>query len=65
MASHDFVTSNAQEMDAAVMNNHIKLFVNNFSLNLGSDGRKAIKELFRISHEIGITPEVPDNIFLT
>jgi 1,4-dihydroxy-6-naphthoate synthase len=65
MASRDFVTSNAQEMDATVMNNHIKLFVNNFSLNLGSDGRKALKELFRISHETGITPEVPDNIFLT
>jgi 1,4-dihydroxy-6-naphthoate synthase len=65
LASHDFVASNAREMDPAVMNNHIKLFVNNFSLHLGSDGRRALKELFRIACEKGITPEVPDDIFLT
>jgi 1,4-dihydroxy-6-naphthoate synthase len=65
MASHDFVSSNAREMDATVMNNHIKLFVNDFSLNLGSDGRRALKELFRIANEKGIIPVVPNNIFLT
>jgi 1,4-dihydroxy-6-naphthoate synthase len=65
LASHDFVASNAREMDPAVMNNHIKLFVNNFSIHLGSDGRRALKELFRIASEKGITPGVPGNIFLT
>jgi 1,4-dihydroxy-6-naphthoate synthase len=64
-ASFDFVASYAREMDPAVMNNHIKLFVNDFSINLGSDGRRALTELFRIAHEKGITPEVPDTIFLT
>jgi len=38
-------------MDSTVMNNHIKLFVNKFTLNLGKDGKKAISELFRIAHE--------------
>jgi len=65
MASRDFVASNARDIDTAVMNNHIKLFVNDFSLNLGSVGRKALKELFTIASDKGITPEVPDNIFLT
>jgi 1,4-dihydroxy-6-naphthoate synthase len=65
MASYDFVSSNAREMDSMVINWHIKLFVNDFSLSLGSDGRKALRELFRIAHEKGVTPSVPDNIFLT
>jgi 1,4-dihydroxy-6-naphthoate synthase len=65
MASYDFVASNAREMESSVMNNHIKLFVNEFSLHLGTEGRKALSELFRVAHEKGITPEVPDTIFLT
>ena len=64
-ASFDFVASNAREMDSTVMNNHIKLFVNEFSLQLGQQGRKAINELFRIAHNKGIIPAMPENIFLT
>ena len=65
LASYDFVVANAKEMDSTVMNNHIKLFVNKFTLNLGKDGKKAISELFRIAHEKGIIPLLPDRIFLT
>jgi 1,4-dihydroxy-6-naphthoate synthase len=65
LASYDFVVANAKEMDSTVMNNHIKLFVNKFTLNLGKDGKKAISELFRIAHEKGIVPMLPDRIFLT
>jgi 1,4-dihydroxy-6-naphthoate synthase len=65
IASYDFVVANAREMDSTVMNNHIKLFVNKFTLNLGKDGKKAISELFRIAREKGIVPELPDRIFLT
>jgi 1,4-dihydroxy-6-naphthoate synthase len=65
IASYDFVVSNAKEMDSDVMNNHIKLFVNKFTLNLGKEGRKAITELFRIAGERGIIPALPEKIFLT
>lgn len=65
LASYDFIVANAKEMDSTVMNNHIKLFVNKFTLNLGKDGKKAISELFRIAHEKGIVPVLPDRIFLT
>jgi 1,4-dihydroxy-6-naphthoate synthase len=65
LASCDFVTSNAKEMDSSVINSHIKLFVNDFTVDLGSEGRKALTQLFTISHEKGITPVVPGNIFLT
>ncbi len=64
-ASYDFVTENAKEMDSNVMNNHIKLFVNEFSLDLGKRGRTAINELFRIASERKIIPAIPDRIFLT
>lgn len=65
MASYDFVVANAKEMDSTVMNNHIKLFVNRFSMNLGKEGRKAISELFRIAGEKRIIPPLPEKIFLT
>ncbi len=40
-----FIRCHAQEMDESVMRQHIDLYVNNFSLNLGPAGRKAIETL--------------------
>lgn len=65
MASFDFVVNNAQEMDKNVMNNHIKLFVNEFTLDLGAEGRSAIRKLFQVACEREVIPSIPDNIFLT
>lgn len=65
MASYDFVAGNAKEMDSTVMNNHIKLFVNKFTLNLGKEGRKAINELYRIAQKKNIISTLPEKIFLT
>jgi len=64
-ASYNFVSANAKEMDSTVMNNHIKLYVNEYSLNLGDKGRQAIQALFRIAGEKGIIPVLPEKIFLT
>ena len=64
-ASYDFVSDNAREMDSTIMNNHIKLFVNEYTLNLGKKGREAIVELFRIAGEKGVIPALPSRIFLT
>jgi len=64
-ASYDFVAGNAREMDSTVMNNHIKLYVNEHTLNLGKKGREAISELFRIAGEKGVIPSLPARIFLT
>jgi 1,4-dihydroxy-6-naphthoate synthase len=65
LASFDFVVDNAQEMDRNVMNSHIKLFVNSFTLNLGSEGREAIEKLFYYAHKQNVIPEIPSRIFLT
>jgi 1,4-dihydroxy-6-naphthoate synthase len=65
MASFDFVVNNAQEMNKNVMNNHIKLFVNEFTLNLGEEGRSAINKLFKVASEKKVIPPIPERIFLT
>ena len=63
-SSSGFVAENAMEMDEDVINNHIRLYVNEFSVQLGQQGRKALKELFRVASDKGITPALPDDIFL-
>ena len=47
MASRDFIKSHAQELDDDVIDKHIALFVNDFSLSLGDEGRRAVEELLR------------------
>ncbi len=64
-ASYDFVADNAKEMDSSVMNSHIKLYVNEYSLDLGEKGRNAIRGLYRIAGEKGVIPSLPEKIFLT
>jgi 1,4-dihydroxy-6-naphthoate synthase len=65
IASYDFVVANAKEMDSTVMNNHIKLFVNKYSINLGKDGKRAVDKLFSVAEEKEIIPALPVRIFLT
>jgi 1,4-dihydroxy-6-naphthoate synthase len=64
-ASFQFVSEHANDMDSKVMNNHIKLFVNEFTLNLGTKGREAINELFKMAGERKVIPALPGRIFLT
>ncbi len=64
-ASYDFVAGNAKEMDSSVMNSHIKLYVNEYSLDLGEHGKNAIRGLYRIAGEKGVIPALPERIFLT
>jgi len=44
----DFVKRHAQEMSEKVMRQHIDLYVNDFSINLGNDGRKAVGKLLEV-----------------
>ena len=45
----DFVKNNSQEMDEEVMRKHIDLYVNDFSLSLGSKGRAAVWQLLDVA----------------
>lgn len=44
----DYVKEYAQTMSEAVMRQHIDLYVNNYSLDLGEDGKKAIDTLHEV-----------------
>jgi 1,4-dihydroxy-6-naphthoate synthase len=65
VASYEFVAGNAREMDRDVMNNHIKLYVNEFTSQLGEEGRRAITKLYEVARERNVIPEMPERIFLT
>ncbi len=59
----DFVRAHAQEMDEAVMKQHIQLYVNQYSIDLGEEGRKAIEILFAKAHENQLIPKSNQTIF--
>ena len=59
-----FIKDNAQEMSAEVMRMHIDLYVNDFSIDLGEDGRKAIKKFLQVHSSINKIPIEEDQIFL-
>jgi 1,4-dihydroxy-6-naphthoate synthase len=61
----DFIRKHAQEMSEEVMYKHIELYVNKYSVNLGKEGRKAVRLLFDIALEKGVIPEFKESLFLT
>ena len=62
--SHIYITQNAAEMNEDVQRKHIELYVNRFSVDLGEDGRAAVRHLFRTGIEQNILPEAVEPIFL-
>jgi 5,8-dihydroxy-2-naphthoate synthase len=63
--SRDFVRQNAQEMDEEVTRRHIDLYVNQYSIDLGRDGKRAVETLFERGRAIGIIPFVKENLFFS
>jgi 1,4-dihydroxy-6-naphthoate synthase len=59
-----FVRAHAQEMSEDVMYRHIDLYVNNYSVDLGLEGRRAVELLFEKARATGIIPSVSDELFL-
>ncbi|MGN6193482.1 MAG: 1,4-dihydroxy-6-naphthoate synthase [Ginsengibacter sp.] len=57
----DYVKQHSQEMEPEVMKKHIDLYVNQFSINLGKDGRNAIKKFMKIYDET--TGNIGDSLF--
>jgi 1,4-dihydroxy-6-naphthoate synthase len=56
-----FVTENAQEMSEEVMRSHINLYVNEFSLSLGEEGRSSVMELIKASASLN-QKELPEGL---
>lgn len=53
----DYVKQHSQEMDERVMRQHIDLYVNNYSLSLGEDGRRAVDILMKTYAAVNGSPE--------
>ena len=64
MDSYAFIHEHAQAIEDDVLRKHIALFVNDFSLSLGEQGRKAVETLYRRAYEVGILSSEPSQIFL-
>jgi len=63
-ASLPYVRAHAQEMSEQVMYQHIDLYVNDYSVDLGPEGRRAVHVLFDRAQRAGIVPAVQSDLFL-
>ena len=63
-SSEEFVALHSQEMSAAVCRQHIDLYVNKYSLELGFEGEYAVNTLYKIALEHKIIPELNLPIFI-
>jgi 1,4-dihydroxy-6-naphthoate synthase len=64
-ASLPYVRAHAQEMSEDVMYRHIDLYVNRFSVDLGDEGRHAVRVLFERAAGHGVVPHATRRLFLT
>jgi 1,4-dihydroxy-6-naphthoate synthase len=60
----DFIRCHAQEMSEEVMYKHIDLYVNDFSRNLGEQGKAAVKRLFEEGKKLGLIGEYREDLFV-
>ena len=63
-ASTGYVRAHAQEMDDAVARQHIDLYVNQHSVDVGEQGERAIRELFERAAQAGNIPAAHPAPFL-
>jgi 1,4-dihydroxy-6-naphthoate synthase len=63
-ASRAFVRDHAQEMSDDVMRQHIELYVNEYSVDLGAEGRRAVQVLFERAEQAGLIARPAANLFV-
>jgi 1,4-dihydroxy-6-naphthoate synthase len=49
-----YIKEHSQELDDSVIDEHIKLYVNEYSMDLGDDGIRAVRKLLDMAEERGI-----------
>jgi 1,4-dihydroxy-6-naphthoate synthase len=62
-ASADYIRRHAQEMAPRVVQQHIDLYVNDFTRNLGEEGARAIEILFNKARNRGLMPPASGALF--
>jgi 1,4-dihydroxy-6-naphthoate synthase len=61
---NEYIKKNSQEMSEEVMRQHIDLYVNQYSLNLGSNGKAAIIKLLEVYKQTHNTVTENENVFI-
>lgn len=59
----DYVGQHAQELDPTVCKAHIDLYVNDFTLDYGDEGREAIEQLLESAACFGVVPASDKGLF--
>ncbi len=57
-----YISLHAQEMAPEVIDSHIDLYVNDFTIQLGEEGERAVAVLFEMARGKGLLPETSSNI---
>jgi 1,4-dihydroxy-6-naphthoate synthase len=60
----EFIRQHAQEMSEEVMYEHIGLYVNKYSIDLGTEGKKAIDKLFEIARANNLIPRIEKPLYV-
>jgi len=60
----DYIKKHSQELSEDVINQHINLYVNNYSIDVGQDGEKAVNELLSRAEDAGIIPKIKQQVFI-
>jgi 1,4-dihydroxy-6-naphthoate synthase len=62
--SYPYVKKYAQAMEEEVMYKHIQLYVNKYSIDLGTNGRKAIDQFYKQLIDFKLIKNIDDEIFV-
>jgi 1,4-dihydroxy-6-naphthoate synthase len=63
-SSKAYVKKHAQELDDKVIGQHIELYVNNYSVDYGLEGKNAIEFLYSKGIERGLLPKIEKETFV-
>ncbi len=63
-ASKQFIKQNAQETADEITKQHINLYVNEYSVELGEKGKLAINQFFKLGNSKNACPKVVEPIFI-
>jgi 1,4-dihydroxy-6-naphthoate synthase len=63
-SSMNFMKQNAVELDEQIIKKHVALYVNNFSLDLGIEGKKSVEKLMEEFGKVNGNVVLDSNIFI-
>ena len=59
-----YIKEHSQELSDGVIKDHISLYVNDFTINIGDEGEKAVNELMSRAESSGIIPSSKNSVFI-